>query len=242
MADEPSTGGAGGAVAEPVRPSVEPEQKPTLTPEEIEKLRAENEAHRKNQAAWQAEIEEARRIKTEAAGPPPTTGPANPFESVSAEIAQYRAFVEANPNDFAAKRMLRQAEQDYINLQWQALWQRESPKLDAAPESYRAKAKELFMTGTYMTAEAAILSAKGSVLSDEEIVKHKRLEADAAAAASAAQKPSTSMPSGSEPPGAGKRKMSHSEYVDFLVKHEGSSEANALIADVDKGNVILTGL
>ena len=216
------------------------------TENDPEKLRAEVarlQAAQQQSLAEKSTLEQTKRdleaaqqrlAELEAGGTPPTAPArsANPFEILSTEIGQYREHLARNPDDLAVRRLLAQAENDYRGYQWQMILQREKPKLDTAPEAYRAKAIELFGTGRFASAEDAILAARGGALSDDDIAKAKQATADAAAAAAAKDKPSTSTTSASEP-AAGIRKMTGSEYTAFLEKHEGKPEAHKLIADVD---------
>jgi Arc/MetJ-type ribon-helix-helix transcriptional regulator len=241
MADDPKTGAAtvadGTAVTPQAGTPTEPARDAGETAEQkATRLETELANERAKQAGWQAQVEEAKRIKASAAGQPlPTTAAAdNPFDTLATEITQYREFLGQNPGDLAVRRLLSQAEQDYRRLEWGAIYQRESPKLAAAPEAYRAKADELFRTGRYATADDAILAARGAVLSDEEIAKAKQREADARAAEAAKDKPATNTTSATESPTTG-RKMLGSEWLAFMKQHVDTDAALKLSNDTDKG-------
>ena len=210
--------------------------------QELARLRAahaQSLAEKTGNEQTKAELDAAREriAQLEASGTPPTPAPsANPFDSLAAEIGQYQQIIAGDPTNLVAQRLLRQAEGDYRSLQWQGVVQRESPKLEKAPEQFKAKAKELFGTGRYLTAEDAILAARGAVLSDDEIEKARRKAADDAAAALAVKKPDTGGGSGTETAGTTRRRqMTGSEFAQRV--KEKTPEAFALRSELDGGKL-----
>lgn len=213
------------------------------TPEqEVARLRAALEQSK----AEKSTLEEAKRerdalmdriAQLEAGGTPPTPPPpAHPGHQLLNEIAQYEQIVAAEPNNYAAQRFLRQAKADLIALQWQALREREMPRLMRSDEKYRAKAIELFDTGRYLTAEDALLAARGALLSDDELDKARKKAADEAAARLAANKPDTGGGSGTESGVATQKRVYTGSEINRLQK-ENPSAARKLWQQIDSGQV-----
>lgn len=160
----------------------------------------------------------ARIAELESNAPPPTSvAPANPYEALGTEIAQYRNHLSQYPDDMVVKRILAIAENDARAIQWQMVRNREMSKLPKVAEKFRAKAQELFDTGRFAAIEDAAIAAEGLVLRQESEVgaaeTARRKAADEAAARAAAGRPDTGGGSGREPAGATEaQNMTGSEF------------------------------
>lgn len=206
-----------GTTSEPARDAETAEQKAA-------RLERELENERGKQAAWQQRIAEAeaRAVEVESNATPPTGAtPTNPTQKLISEMQWYQQRIANaaanNQYDPEAERLLRLAQQDYQGMQWQAIRQRELPKLARVPEKYRAKTQDVFDTGRFLTMEDAAIAAQGIVLAQEAEAGStdaaRRRAADEAAARAAAAKPDTGGGSGREPAAAMEpTKMTGSEW------------------------------
>lgn len=185
----------------------------------LEAALEQSKAEKSNYEATKRELDEARDrlAQLEGAAPPPTAAPpADRIQKLAAEIAGYQSLVAADPNNFAAERMLRAAQAEAAEIQWQAILAYERPKLLGLAEPVRSRAIELLERRYCVSAQQAQLMAEGLVAREgnaaTEAERKRREAADAAAAEAARLKPDTGGGSGSEPAHAQKRVITGSEY------------------------------
>ena len=213
--------------------------------QEIARLKAALEQSK----AEKSTLEETKRERDEANGriaqleaqaqPPMQMPPAGPVQALAQEIAQYEALVATEPGNFAAQRLLKNARAEWAGMQWQAAYQRESPKLDRLAEPLRSKATELFSTARYASADDAILAAEGFLAREgrnKSVAEEaRRKAADEAAAKAAQSKPDTGGGSATEAAVSKRRVLTGTEFN--RMTQTKSKEARQLISDLDNGKV-----
>lgn len=163
----------------------------------------------------------------------PPTNARSPFAQVDADIERLQAVLRAAPNDPLTQRDLRRAFEERDAIQWE-LQKREAAQVisQVTPEALRDRAWQMYLSGNFGTPDMAILAARGSLAEQEQ-----KTRADDEARKKAEQKPATGTPDAGAGAGQQQKGMTGSEYVAFLVKHEGTSEAQKLITEYDNGRV-----
>jgi hypothetical protein len=195
MTVDPKAGGEGGgaAAAEPVTPSA-PKTEPAAPPagetpeQEVVRLRAENEAHRKTQAEWQPKVEEANRVleerKARGVQPSPTAPSADPLEAeiqnAAGEYQRAQDALRQYPDDPGYRAAARIAAGDLQAAQGRKLVRQVTPFfMSIKDEGLRARSYEIWRSsGGAMAPDVALAAAKGETAPDETKVSkiEKELE------------------------------------------------------------------
>ena len=196
MPDDPKAGGVGEAVvAEPAKPSAEPDKGAPAgeTPEqELVRVRAENEAFRKTQPEWQRKVEDANRIleeqKARGTQPPPTTPHADPLdaemERSATEIREIDTALAQYPANSDAAIMLRTSRRvalsDYNTARGQKLVKEVTPFFQKIEDAgVRTRASEIWRRGNGMMDPAvALAAARGEKAPDDTKVTALQKELD----------------------------------------------------------------